>query len=46
MTLARGDNGAGASLARKWLVAAPSINTKVVNRTAPDLFPVMSLVKK
>jgi len=26
--------------------AAPSINTKVVNRSAQDLFPVMSLVKK
>jgi hypothetical protein len=30
----------------KQLIAAPRINTKMVNRAAPDLFPVMSLVKK
>jgi hypothetical protein len=26
--------------------AAPGFNTKVVNRNAPDLFPVMGLAKK
>jgi hypothetical protein len=48
MALARGDDGAGAIPGAhhgKRLVAAPSVNAKVVNGTAPDLFPVMSLVK-
>jgi hypothetical protein len=46
MALARGGDGAKTTAARKRLVAAPGINTNVVNRGAPDLFPVMSLVKK
>ncbi|MGB9165305.1 MAG: hypothetical protein WCC41_12755 [Rhodomicrobium sp.] len=29
----------------KPFVATPGFNTKVVNRSAPDLFPVMSLVR-
>ena len=41
-------NGATAPAARLLVngsFAAPGFNTKVVNRSAPDLFPVMSLVK-
>jgi hypothetical protein len=30
----------------KPFVAAPAVNSKMVNRSAPDLFPAMGLVKK
>ena len=30
----------------KLFVAAPSVNTNVVNRSAPDLFPAICMLKK
>ena len=39
-------DGARGGSSREPFVAAPGFNINVVNRPAPDLFPVMSLVKK